>query len=319
MNVVEAERTHTEELAELERPPRPEKVAEVERLAGLIKEARGIYLTDFRGINVERMNQLRGMFRAEGVQYRIVKNNLLKLAADEAGLPDWVSDLEGPTALAVGVDDPVAPAKVIKSFQDEHRREADYLGFKGGLLAGEPIDETIFQRLATLPGRTELIAKLLYLLTYPMRGLVTVLSAVPRGLVYALEDYRKQRVAGGEVPEEADSGAEGEPTSEVAEGEAEELKEAEAEGDTAEAEGEAQAEGDSGVAEGETAEETEEAEAAATPTEKSEADADAGVAEGAAEAEPENEAEASADGGQPASADDKGADGSESASAGAED
>lgn len=286
MNVVEAERTHTEELEGLERVPRPEKVAEVERLTEIIREARAIYLTDFRGINVERMNQLRGKFRAEGVQYRIVKNKLLKLAANEAGLAEWVADLEGPTALAVGTDDAIAPAKVIKSFQDEHKREADYLGFKGGLLAGEPIDEAMFVRLASLPGRDELIAKLLYLLTYPMRGLVTVLSAVPRGLVYALEDYRKQRIEGGEVPEALPGSGEAE--------------EAEVEGEETGAEAGATSEVADDAAADDAAEEKA-AEAAADGSESAAAEAEASdvaedetaVADG-----DEKAAEAAADGGE---------------------
>lgn len=195
MNVAPAELTHTEELAQLARPPRTEKVEEVERLRRILEESRGVFLTDFRGINVERMTMLRRRFRDQGVDYRIIKNNLLKRAADAAGLEDWIPDLEGPTAMAVHTDDPVAPAKVIRDFQEEFKREAEYLSFKGGLLQGKVVDAATFLRLATLPSREELIAKLLYMLTYPMRGLVTVLSGVPRSLVYAIEDLRKQRGA----------------------------------------------------------------------------------------------------------------------------
>jgi large subunit ribosomal protein L10 len=296
MNVAEAERTHAEELEELGRPPREEKVAEVQRLLGIIKESRGVYLTDFRGINVERMNELRSKFREQGVQYTIVKNNLLKLAADEAGLSEWVAGLEGPTALAIGTEDPVAPAKVIRDFQEEHKREADYLAFKGGLLAGEPIEVDTFTRLATLPSREELIAKLLYLLTYPMRGLVTVLSGVPRALVYALEDYRKQRIEGGETPEPpaGEAPAEGEET----EASAEEAAGAE-DGTEAEAEQEDEAEADpsSGGADDEEAKADEESKEAS-------ADAD-GAETGSAEAqeasadESTKAAEAGDDGGEP--------------------
>ncbi len=203
MNVAEAELTHTEELARAERPPRIEKVEEVERLKGVLTGAAGIYLTDFRGINVEKMNDLRLRFREAGVEYTIVKNNLLKRAAADAGLEGWVDDLVGPTAMAVGQEDPVAPAKVIKGFQDDNRRAGDFLEFKGGLLQGEAIEISTFKRLATLPGHDELIARLLFMLTYPMRGLVTVLSAVPGKLVYALDDLRKKRAAEEPVEEPA--------------------------------------------------------------------------------------------------------------------
>ena len=193
MNVAEANTTHAEELIKAERPPRQEKVEEVERLKGVLTGAAGIYLTDFRGIDVEKMNDLRLRFREAGVDYTIVKNNLLKRAAVDAGLEDWVDDLVGPTAMAVGQEDPVAPAKVIKGFQDDNRRAGDFLEFKGGLLMGEAIEASTFKQLSTLPSYDELIAKLLFILTYPMRGLVTALSAVPGKLVYALEDLRKKR------------------------------------------------------------------------------------------------------------------------------
>jgi len=196
MNVVEAERSHDEELQDLQRPPRPEKVAEVERLEGVLKESASVFLTDFRGIDVAMMNDLRGRFREAEVQFRIVKNNLLIRAADRADLPDWVNDLEGPTAMAISLLDPVAPARVIKSFQDDHRRQGDFLIFKGGLLEGEIIEQSTFVKLASLPSRDELLGKLVWMLNSPLQGLVNVLTGVSRGLVTALEDLRKKRVSG---------------------------------------------------------------------------------------------------------------------------
>lgn len=216
MNVAEANTTHAEELIKAERPPRQEKVAEVERIKGVLTGAAGIYLTDFRGIDVEKMNDLRLRFREAGAEYTIVKNNLLKRAAVDAGLEGWVDDLVGPTAMAVGLDDPVAPAKVIKGFQDDNRRAGAFLEFKGGLLLGETIEVSTFKQLSTLPSYDELIAKLLYMLTYPMRGLVTVLSAVPGKLVYALEDLRKKRAAAEPAAVEEEPAAE-EPVEESAE------------------------------------------------------------------------------------------------------
>ncbi|MFC1628191.1 50S ribosomal protein L10 [Gemmatimonadota bacterium] len=215
MNVVEAERSHTEELQELQRPPLVEKVAEVERIEGMLKNSASVLLTDFRGIDVEMMNDLRGRFREADVQFKIVKNNLLIRAADKAALPDWVADLVGPTAMASSIADPVAPARVIKSFQDDHRRRGDFLTFKGGLLEGEIIEKPTFEKLASLPSRDELIGKLLYVLSSPIQGLLNVLTGVPRSLVYALEDLRKKRESGeiaGPEPEEASIPSGGEET-----------------------------------------------------------------------------------------------------------
>ena len=207
MNVVEAERTHTEDLQDLQRPPRPEKVAEVERIEGVLKDSASVFLTDFRGIDVEMMNDLRGRFREADVQFTIVKNNLLIRAANNADLPDWVADLVGPTAMAVGLADPIAPARVIKSFRDDHRRQGDFLVFKGGLFEGEVIEKRTFEKLASLPSREDLIGKLLFVLSSPLQGLMNVLSGVPRSIVQVLEDLRKKR----ESEEIAEPGPEPEP------------------------------------------------------------------------------------------------------------
>ncbi len=277
MKVAEAELTHTEELARAERPPRQEKVEEIERLKTILSEAAGVFLTDFRGIDVAKMNALRLRFREAGVEYTVVKNNLLKRAADGIGLEGWIADLEGPTALAVGMQDPVAPARVIKEFQDDHTREADLLAFKGGLLRGEAIKVDIYMRLAAMPDRDVLIAKILYMLAYPTRGLVTALSDVSRRLVYALNDLRQRLDAEIESvgePEEAEPETETEIEVEV---ETKEVTEVEAE---AEAEAEVKAE-----AEVET-----EAEAETAAKEVTEVEAEAEV-----EAEVETEAEAEAE------------------------
>ncbi|MFC1530548.1 50S ribosomal protein L10 [Gemmatimonadota bacterium] len=196
MNVVEAERSHDEELQDLQRPPRPEKVAEVERLEGVLKDSASVFLTDFRGIDVAMMNDLRGRFREADVQFKIVKNNLLIRAADNVELPGWMTDLEGPTAMAVSLADPVAPARVIKSFQDDHRRRGDFLVFKGGLLEGEIIEQSMFVKLASLPSREELLSRLVWIISSPLQGLVNVLTGVPRALVTALDDLRKKRESG---------------------------------------------------------------------------------------------------------------------------
>lgn len=209
MNVVEAERSHTEDLQDLQRPPLPEKVAEVERIEGVLKDSASVFLTDFRGIDVEMMNDLRGRFREADVQFTIVKNNLLIRAANNADLPDWVADLVGPTAMAVGLADPIAPARVIKSFRDDHRRQGDFLVFKGGLFEGEVIEKRTFEKLASLPSREDLIGKLLFVLSSPLQGLMNVLSGVPRTIVQVLEDLRKKRES--EEIAEPEPGSEPEP------------------------------------------------------------------------------------------------------------
>lgn len=208
MSAVETASTHADDLALLSREPRPEKVAEVERLERILRESEAVYLTDFRGLDVAKISELRARFRAQETTFTIVKNNLLKRAAVSAGHTGWLEGLEGPVALAVTDHDPIAPAKVIGKFRDDFKREGTYLEFKAGLVQGVVIDDEGFKRLITLPGREELIGKLLYLLTFPMRGLLTVLTGLPRSLVYALEDLRTQRAAAAGSTGEAASGLE---------------------------------------------------------------------------------------------------------------
>jgi len=314
MTSAEAEITHEEELAQLEREPRPEKVAEVVRLQKVLEESKGVFLTDFRGLDVAKMNELRSRFREQGVQYKVVKNTLLMRAADDAGLEGWLEGLEGPVAMAVGLEDPVAPARIIDTFRADHKREGDYLLFQGGVLNGEPIDESTFHRLASLPGREELISRLLYLLTYPMRGLVTALSGLPRNLVYALEDLREKRESGEiegpageaepaeaeeEKAEEEEKKAEEEETAEEAEPEeaekAEEEEEAKDEPEEAE-KAEEEEEAKDEPEEAEKVEEEEEAKDEAEEAEKVEEEEEAkDEAEEAGEAAAEESEEEAAD------------------------
>src|SRR5690606_1235505 len=136
-----------------------------------------------RGLNVKTTDELRRRLRAAGVDFQVVKNTLTLRAARELGLEGLERYLQGPTAIAVGYEDPVAPAKVLNEFIREFR----LLEIKGAVVEGQVVGPDGVQRLAELPSREQLLAQLVGGLQGPMRSLVFVLGATLRSLVYALE------------------------------------------------------------------------------------------------------------------------------------
>jgi large subunit ribosomal protein L10 len=171
--------------------PRPEKTAEVEGLQERLRRATAVILTDFRGLTVSEITQLRGRLRAAGVEYRVVKNRLLGIAGRAVGLGDVGPMLEGPTAVAFTGTDPVAAAKIIQEFSRQTRK----LAIKGSIVEGRLYDEARTRALADLPGRQDLLARAVGGIAAPLAALAGVLSAVPRNLVYALDEIRRQREA----------------------------------------------------------------------------------------------------------------------------
>lgn len=170
---------------------RKAKAAVVERLRDDLQRSQAVVLADYRGLNVPEDTELRRKLREMGVEYRVVKNTLLRRAAAEIGLEGLEPYLEGPTAIAFGFDDVVAPAKALNDFAKTH----EALELKAGLLEGRVISVEEVKRLATLPPREELLAKVLAGLQAPLAGMVNVLAAPLRGLVTATDQLRQQREA----------------------------------------------------------------------------------------------------------------------------
>ena len=168
--------------------PTPEKERFVEEIKGKFEEAKGIYFTDYLGLSVEQINDLRGKFFQEDVEYKVVKNRLTKISAKEAGYEGLDDLLAGPTAIAFS-DDPVAPAKILTEFSKEH----DKLSLKGFVFEGERLSAERIKAIAELPGREELLQKLMGGLQSPMRNLASILSAPMQNIVFALMQVRDQK------------------------------------------------------------------------------------------------------------------------------
>ena len=171
--------------------PRPEKVDEVERLQKRLRAAAAVILTDFRGLTVGEITALRGKLREAGAEYRVVKNRLLAIAGKASGIDGLEAYLAGPTAAAFAATDPVAAAKAIQEFIRQTRK----LVVKGSVVEGRVFNESQTKALAELPGRRELIARVVGGIASPLAGLQGVLSGLPRKLVYALDQIRQQRPA----------------------------------------------------------------------------------------------------------------------------
>ena len=167
------------------------KQAIVAELKEKLTGAKGAVLVNYRGLTVAQDTKLRRQLREAGVEYRVVKNTMTRIAAQEAGLEGLDVYLEGPTAMAISATDPVAPAKIIIDFVKEHKLQA--LEVKAGLVEGNVIDEKGVKALASLPSREVLIAKMLGSMQSPITGLVNVLEGSIRNLVYALDAVRQQK------------------------------------------------------------------------------------------------------------------------------
>ena len=169
--------------------PTAEKEAAVAEVAQKLKDAKSVFLTDFTGLNVEEITRLRRTFTDVNVQYRVVKNTLARLSLKEAGCEDLLEYLDGPTAMAFGMDDPVAPAKVIRDF----RKKNDKLTVRACLFEGVLFGEEKVGQIADLPSRQESLAVLSRVLQAPRSNLAYSLNGVLSKFVYAISAVKEQK------------------------------------------------------------------------------------------------------------------------------
>ena len=141
---------------------------------------------DFKGLNVEQATKLRASFRKAGVEYKVVKNTLVRHAIKGAEYAPKLDDvLAGMTAIAWSYEDPSAAAKVVKAFRKDPAGEK--LQIKAGLVEGAVLDaKAVEDQLATMPGKNELRAKLLATLQAPLQNFVMLLNAPAQNFVYVL-------------------------------------------------------------------------------------------------------------------------------------
>jgi large subunit ribosomal protein L10 len=170
---------------------RTEKEQLVAELKEKLEGATALYYTDFTGLNVKRMTDLRRRLRKANVEYVVIKNTLALRAVNESGLVG--TRLRGPTGLVV-TKDPIGAAKVITDFAKENDAKP---AVKGGLFEGKAIDQAQVKKLASMPSREQMLAQLGAGFQFPLAGFVGALSGVMYMFAGALEGLRQQREAQG--------------------------------------------------------------------------------------------------------------------------
>lgn len=185
---------------------RPEKVAVVDEIAEKIKRTQSLYLTDFTGLDVESINELRLILREKSVEYLVVKNTLASLAVDKAGYGGLKPYLIGPTAIAFGFEDPALPAKLLSRFAQKTGKPS----VKAILFEGQLFEKDAMDRLKNIPSHEELLTQMVSSIKAPITQTVMVLANLLRNFVGLIEAISKKK---------------GENEKVVVEGKAEEVKE----------------------------------------------------------------------------------------------
>lgn len=173
--------------------PTAEKAAVIEQTRRDLAEAKGAVFADYRGLTVQQISQLRQTLRKGGVTLRVVKNTLIKRAADEIGIEGLDPYLSGPTAIAFSFDDPVEPAKLLSRATREYRK----MEIKAGVLGKTAFGPDGVRELADLPSREVLLGRVVGTFNAPIQRLVWVLNAPLTNLARALDQVRQQREAQG--------------------------------------------------------------------------------------------------------------------------
>jgi large subunit ribosomal protein L10 len=163
----------------------------VEALKGAITVQRGAVITEFRGVTVAEMTTLRKKLREVNAEFRVVKNTLIRRAAEGTPFGELSGNFKGPTAIAFSHGDPVALAKAMK----EYAAASSKVTLRAGFFEGRVLTASEVQSLADVPSREVLLSRLVGGLVSPISRLALALSDSPRKLVYVLESIRKQKPA----------------------------------------------------------------------------------------------------------------------------
>lgn len=150
-----------------------------------------VILTDYKGLDVASVSDLRKKLNDVNVEFKVVKNTLLARASENTDVETIKDDFKGPSAVVLSYDDPVAPAKVITEFAGGN----DKFEIKVGVMGGKRLDGNAIKALSSLPSREVLLAQVLSAMNGVPTAFVRVLNAVPQKLLYALQAIKDQKEA----------------------------------------------------------------------------------------------------------------------------
>lgn len=173
-------------------PKIEEKQKVVQELQQKIEEAKLVIFTDYRGLKVQEMTDLRNRLRGPGLEYQVVKNTMTEFALQNTGHEDVIEHITGPNAVIFSNEDIVGPAKVVFDFIKQYKK----MEVKVGMLDGKMLMPDSIKALADLPPKEVLIAQVLGTMQAPITSFVYVLNANMTGLVRALDQIREQKQAG---------------------------------------------------------------------------------------------------------------------------
>lgn len=172
----------------------PRNQASVAQLRELLADASTFFLVDYQGLSAGDLHALRAKVRAAGGRLLVAKNTLVNVVLKEHGVEGFEATLQGPTAIVLVGEDPVAPAKALTDFAKDHPK--DLPAAKGGRLQGSVVGPETLAKIAKLPPREQLLSELIGVLQAPLTQLVGVLSAPQRDLVTVIDNYvSKQKEA----------------------------------------------------------------------------------------------------------------------------
>lgn len=173
----------------------PEKIDLVKDISQRLGQCQSVVLSDFRGLDVAEMSELRSRLREKNVQCKVLKNRLAKRAVADAECDSLDEFLSGNTLWAFGIDDPVDPAKILAEFAKDHSK----LILKGGLLESKKIDAEGVKQLAAMPGRAELLSMIAGGMMQPAVKLVSAMNAGMAKMALAFAALAEKKEQAGET------------------------------------------------------------------------------------------------------------------------
>lgn len=172
---------------------RADKVEAVADFKDRYGKAEAVVLTEYRGLKVNELGELRAKLRDAGAEYKVYKNTLATIAVRDLEIDEIAEMLEGPTATVFAMSDPVAAAKALAEFAKDH----ELLVIKGGILGGKTLDAAAIQALSKLDSREVMLAKIAGMFVSPIQSMANVLKASLNNLGSVLAQYRDQLPADG--------------------------------------------------------------------------------------------------------------------------